>query len=92
MPLVDSVLGTPLTELRALSTIKTVKPKSSRTTMNTDPEKKHLNSCFEHNTTAISFVRTRMLYARPALNAKGKVTFGLRHIRSFISLFCRPIH
>lgn len=30
---------------------------------------------------AISFVRNRMFYARAALNAKGGVTFGLRHIR-----------
>ena len=32
---------------------------------------------------AITFVRNRMFYARGALNAKGKVTFGLRHIREF---------
>ncbi|KAB2578511.1 Telomerase reverse transcriptase [Lasiodiplodia theobromae] len=30
--------------------------------------------------TAIAFVRSRMLYARAALNAKGEVRFGLRHI------------
>lgn len=30
---------------------------------------------------AITFVRNRMFYARAALNAKGRVTFGLRHIR-----------
>jgi len=30
---------------------------------------------------AITFVRHRMFYARAALNAKAKVTFGLRHIR-----------
>ena len=29
----------------------------------------------------ISFVRSRMFYARAALNARGNVTFGLRHIR-----------
>lgn len=29
----------------------------------------------------ISFVRSRMLYARAALNARGLVHFGLRHIR-----------
>ncbi|KAL2756260.1 hypothetical protein ACRALDRAFT_1070651 [Sodiomyces alcalophilus JCM 7366] len=28
----------------------------------------------------ILFVRTRMLYARPAINARGNVQFGLRHI------------
>jgi telomerase reverse transcriptase len=30
---------------------------------------------------AITFVRNRMLYAKAALNAKGGVRFGLRHIR-----------
>jgi hypothetical protein len=29
----------------------------------------------------IRFVRNRMFYARPALNASGAVSFGLRHIR-----------
>ena len=31
---------------------------------------------------AITFVRNRMFYARAALNAKGMVQFGLRHIRT----------
>lgn len=31
---------------------------------------------------AITFVRNRMFYARAALNAKDKVRFGFRHIRS----------
>ena len=35
------------------------------------------------NPAAIIFVRNRMFYARAALNAKGRVTFGLRHIREF---------
>lgn len=37
----------------------------------------------------ISFVRSRMLYARAALNARGAVHFGLRHIREwpFLPLF-----
>lgn len=34
-----------------------------------------------HPPGSIHFVRSRMLYARPALNAKAEVTFGLRHIR-----------
>jgi hypothetical protein len=32
---------------------------------------------------AITFVRSRMLYAKAALNAKGGVRFGMRHIRWF---------
>lgn len=35
----------------------------------------------EKNPSAIQFVRNRMLYARPVLNSRGVVTFGLRHIR-----------
>jgi hypothetical protein len=36
---------------------------------------------------AITFVRSRMLYAKAALNAKGGVRFGLRHIRTFPLFF-----
>ena len=32
---------------------------------------------------AISFVRSRMMYARAAINAKGEVKLGLRHIREY---------
>ena len=35
----------------------------------------------------ISFIRNRMFYARAALNAKGGVSFGLRHIRTPILVF-----
>lgn len=35
-----------------------------------------------HKPNSIVFVRRRMLYARPALNAKREVRFGLRHIRT----------
>jgi len=37
------------------------------------------------NPSAIRFVRSRMLYARAALNAKGGVRFGMRHIRTYVS-------
>jgi telomerase reverse transcriptase len=40
-----------------------------------------LNQCEIKNPSAITFVRTRMLYAKAALNAKGGVRFGMRHIR-----------
>lgn len=36
----------------------------------------------------ITFVRNRMLYARAALNARGLVHFGLRHIRMLLALTC----
>ncbi|KAK7527629.1 uncharacterized protein IWZ02DRAFT_131593 [Phyllosticta citriasiana] len=35
------------------------------------------------NLTSIRFVRSRILYARAALNARGRVRFGLRHIHVF---------
>lgn len=35
----------------------------------------------ERSLVAISFVRSRMFHARAALDAKGKIKFGLRHIR-----------
>jgi telomerase reverse transcriptase len=44
-----------------------------------EPEKRHV----ERRPSEISFVRSRMLYARAALNARGLVYFGLRHIRMF---------
>jgi telomerase reverse transcriptase len=44
----------------------------------------------------ISFVKSRMLYARAALNARGSVQFGLRHIRTRAPLnppsLLRPLH
>ena len=39
---------------------------------------------------AITFVRNRMLYARAALNAKGGVRFGMRHIRECPAQATRP--
>ena len=38
---------------------------------------------------SISFVRSRMMYARAALNAQGNVRFGLRHIRWLFVPFFR---
>ena len=37
---------------------------------------------------AVQFVRNRMLYARPVLNSRGIVTFGLRHIRKSNGIKC----
>jgi telomerase reverse transcriptase len=41
----------------------------------------------ERRPSEISFVRSRMLYARAALNARGLVHFGLRHIRTSLPSF-----
>lgn len=37
-----------------------------------------------HKPNGILFVRRRMLYARPAINPRGDVRFGLKHIREFL--------
>lgn len=42
-------------------------------------------SLFERKPTEITFMRSRMLYARAALNARGLVHFGLRRIRKLHS-------
>ena len=42
----------------------------------------------EKSPAAIQFVRNRMLYARPVLNSRGVVTFGLRHIRKWLLVEC----
>ena len=46
-----------------------------------------LNEATSKPLAAIRFVRSRMYHARPALNAKGNVAFGLRHIRSCATKF-----
>lgn len=71
--------GIPISELQPVPTLDnipaavpgnlfTTKKPSSLTSENRMPN-------------AITFVRNRMLYARAALNAKGGVRFGMRHIR-----------
>lgn len=64
-------LGKPLSELSISSENKAQRPIS-------EPAAKSPSD--------IIFVRSRMLYARAALNARGLVHFGLRHIRMW-----RPI-
>jgi telomerase reverse transcriptase len=43
-------------------------------------------SCENRSPSTITFVRSRMLYAKAALNAKGGVQFGMRHIRQSFPL------
>ena len=49
------------------------------------PSKAHLRSAraprVERRPASIEFVKSRMLYGRASVNNKGKVAFGLRHIR-----------
>lgn len=78
--------GTPLTDMTVLG------PKSD------DSRAEHVKARqvggaktertdLRRNASEIRFVRHRMLYARPAFNAKGQVALGLRHIRmSFVQI------
>jgi telomerase reverse transcriptase len=51
-----------------------------------------LAQCVEQRSpSAITFVRSRMLYAKAALNAKGGVRFGMRHIRRAFPISGLPI-
>ena len=75
--------GTPLTDLQPLS------GSSFRTHVFSKPDlcnasiSRRATQSMRKKPAAILFVRHRMFYARAALNAKGRVTFGLRHIRGF---------
>lgn len=68
------VSGIPVSELQPWTTTDSGRkdPKG-----NTGGENKELSP------SEITFARNRMLYARAALNARGLVHFGLRHIRRF---------
>jgi len=47
----------------------------------------NLTQCVEERSAStITFVRSRMLYAKAALNAKGGVRFGMRHIRTYLTV------
>jgi telomerase reverse transcriptase len=56
------------------------KPKDVKVSVDAKPIP--ANQCDESRSpSAVTFVRSRMLYAKAALNAKGGVRFGMRHIR-----------
>lgn len=76
--------GTPLTEVQPLS-VSCLQKKviSSESELYTTSKPCHVPQSTQKNPAAITFVRNRMFYARAALNSKGKVNFGLRHIREF---------
>jgi hypothetical protein len=73
--------GLPVSEVQPDSVVS-----NSVANANTKPwvaaKSSHLNS-EDRAPGSITFVRSRMLYAKAALNAKGGVRFGLRHIRAF---------
>ena len=65
--------GIPMSDLQPLVQFKPV--------LNTASPKSVVNKPALYALSDITFMRSRALYARPALNAKGHVTLGLRHIR-----------
>ena len=77
------LLGTPLTELEPRHEHFLLKdlaaPRLSRVTEATLSASTQQRAVRTLGT--IHIVRNRMFYARAALNASGRVTFGLRHIR-----------
>ena len=91
----QKLIGTPLTDLSILSCInplvlsKAVKPVKPGSDHGVKIESSSQRTC--KSPAAINFVRNRMFYARPALNAKGTVTFGLRHIRESTVFLNVPI-
>ncbi|KAL9607167.1 MAG: hypothetical protein Q9167_007891 [Letrouitia subvulpina] len=85
--------GTPITELKPMQS-KSSPPKvesltditASRQTTTQATSKQPLKI---KPSSSITLVRNRMFYARPALNAHGKVSFGLRHIHA-LNRFANP--
>ena len=75
--------GTPLNELRIQTTRDTVDHSSAAQVSRTAQPSRTRNTLCKstRSPAAIYIVRNRMFFARAALNAKGKITFGLRHIR-----------
>lgn len=80
------IVGEPLGDLPNLvGNIRTLLNGKDKT-----PAKPHMTkSNAIHSPASIIFVRNRMLYARAALNAQGKVRFGLRHIRMSLNPYLR---
>ena len=78
--------GRPLTDLEVLEPASTIaRPKQAKLLCGDGQEPLHgasQNPRRPRSPAEILFVRSRMFYARAALNAKGRVTFGLRHIHT----------
>lgn len=74
--------GAPMTDLKPIAAVKPSDAASEPTKMGHDGNDHGRNKPITvlRSPASISFIRNRMFYARVALNAKGKVRFGLRHI------------
>ena len=88
-----TVTGIPISEIRPPTTGKVeqkhkksdLKDEKSEPTSNETKNGKTDPTQLPRKPAQITFIRSRMMYARAALNAKGGVRFGLRHIRT-----CNP--
>lgn len=74
--------GTPISALRPLASEDAHSPGSETVSAS--------KGAVERRPVEISFARNRMLYARAALNAKGNIRFGLRHIHVLNRFPFRP--
>ncbi|EED18804.1 telomerase reverse transcriptase, putative [Talaromyces stipitatus ATCC 10500] len=75
------ISGTYLSELETLELEDAACENQKTGTVNTAaPPLPNKPTYVLHKPNSIIFVRRRMLYARPAINSKGDVRFGLRHI------------
>ena len=76
--------GTPMTDLRVLKPVESIS-KITQPLIAENGEIPEAGTKFPQGSrtpASICFVRNRMFYARAALNTRGKVTFGLRHIHA----------
>ena len=87
--------GIPLTDLPTLipssglrDDMKTPKPLAFA--LNNSTDRGGVSTTCLNSPGTISFVRNRTFYARAVLNAKGKVTFGFRHIREPANVVLSP--
>ena len=78
----DTLLGVPLSDLKVLEQTRFAERGDTKGDSKVAPK------AVEKSPAAIQFVRNRMLYARPVLNSRGVVTFGLRHIRKPLLVDC----
>lgn len=71
--------GPPVADLEPCHIAKTVSPSS----LSADVSNRMATNSQSDNRTPckIAFVRSRMFYAKAAVNAKGGIRFGMRHIR-----------
>jgi telomerase reverse transcriptase len=80
--------GHPISELKPLPTGP---PQGAAVSHDESKPRPNSSTAIEpRKPSAITFVRSRMLYARAALNGKGGARFGMRHIRRCTRL--RPLH